>query len=560
MCMWEHEFRETYRNDPELRHYLQNLDITDRLDPRESFFGGRTNASQLYYRTKEDEKIEYVDFTSLYPWVNKTCKYPVGHPEVITSDFKEIDQYFGIAKVRILPPRGLYHPVLPYKSNGKLKFPLCQTCAEKESPSLCGCSDEDRTMTGTWCTPELQTAVGLGYRVLKIYEVYHWKDTTQYDAETKEGGLFASYINTFLKYKQEASGPPNWIKTPEDAKEYIDRYFEKEGVSIDGEKIEKNPGMRALAKFCLNSFWGKFGQRLNLKQSQFFHETEVDAFFRVLSDPTKDVQDFHIVANDTIQVEWTYKKDCQPEDNKTNIYLATFTTCWARLKLYSILEKIDRNVLYYDTDSVIYVSKTGENDVPLGDYLGELTNELETGEHIIEFVSGGPKNYAYKTNKGNETCKVRGFTLNFTNSQLINFESVKNLLIDPSEKSTITVTSEFWIQFPKRYILEGKWMCGLINITLDCDFKPRSSRLYLCSDIVEESYVRGSLIELLRNIEIGPRYKKTKSESYVRPIYVSVKVSTLDSIRIELKDENLNSVDFNSNDLHCVLHFKKDGY
>ena len=113
-------------------------------------------------------------------------------------------------------------------------------------------------MTGTCCTPELQTAVRLGYRVLKIYEVYHWKDTTQYDAETKEGGLFASYINTFLKYKQEASVPRDWIKTPKDAKEYIDWYFEKEGVSLDGEKIEKNPGMRALAKLCLNSFWGKF--------------------------------------------------------------------------------------------------------------------------------------------------------------------------------------------------------------------------------------------------------------------------------------------------------------
>ena len=131
----------------------------------------------------------------------------------------------------------------------------------------------------------------------------------------------------------------------------------KKGYPSTGRKSKR---MRALAKLCLNSFWGKFGQRLNLKQSQFFHETEVDAFFRVLSDPTKDVQDFHIVANDTIQVEWTYKKDCQPEDNKTNIYLATFTTCLARLKLYSILEKIDRKVLYYDTDSVIYVSKTGE--------------------------------------------------------------------------------------------------------------------------------------------------------------------------------------------------------
>ena len=66
----------------------------------------------------------------------------------------------------------------------KLKFPLCQTCAENENPSPCRCSGKDRTMTGTKCTPELQTAVCLGYRVLKIYEVYHWKDTTRYDPET----------------------------------------------------------------------------------------------------------------------------------------------------------------------------------------------------------------------------------------------------------------------------------------------------------------------------------------------------------------------------------------
>ena len=84
----------------------------DRLDPRECFFGGCTNACQLYYQTSEQEKIKYVDFTSLYPWVNKYCRYPVGHPTVIKKDFGDIKDYFGIAKVRILPPRGLYHPVL----------------------------------------------------------------------------------------------------------------------------------------------------------------------------------------------------------------------------------------------------------------------------------------------------------------------------------------------------------------------------------------------------------------------------------------------------------------
>ena len=79
--------------------------------------------------------------------------------------------YFGIAKVRILPPRGLYHPVLPYRSNGKLKFPLCKTCADTENQNPCPCLEEERELTGTWCTPEIQTALRLGY-TLKKYIKY----------------------------------------------------------------------------------------------------------------------------------------------------------------------------------------------------------------------------------------------------------------------------------------------------------------------------------------------------------------------------------------------------
>ena len=137
-----------------------------------------------------------------------------------------------------------------------------------------------------------------------------------------------------------------------------------------------------------------------MKQSRFFHETEVDAFFLVVTNLTKEVQNFHIVAKDTIQLECTYKQDCQPEDNKTNIYLATFTTCWARLKLYRVLEKVDISVLYCDTDSVINVSKPGEYDTPLGYDLAELTNELKTGEHILDFVSGWIKKLCLKDQQG----------------------------------------------------------------------------------------------------------------------------------------------------------------
>ena len=74
----------------------------------------------------------------------------------------------------------------------------------------------------------------------------------------------------------------------------------------------------------------------------------------------------------------------------------------------------------------------------------------------------------------------------------------------------------------------------------------RSSRV-LCTWLVDWD---------TKNIEIGTRYKKVKSKSYPRPIYVPVKVTTLSSIRIELKDKNLNPVVFTLYDLHCVLHFR----
>lgn len=41
-----------------------------------------------------------------------------------------------------------------------------------------------------------------------------------------------------------------------------------------------------------------------------------------------------------------------------------------------------------------------------------MTNELDESDYIIEFVSGGTKNYGYVTKKGKVVCKVRGFSLN----------------------------------------------------------------------------------------------------------------------------------------------------
>ena len=38
----------------------------------------------------------------------------------------------------------------------------------------------------------------------------------------------------------------------------------------------------------------------------------------------------------------------------TNVFIATFTTSWARIRLYEALDYLGEQVLYYDIDSVIF--------------------------------------------------------------------------------------------------------------------------------------------------------------------------------------------------------------
>lgn len=426
--VWEHEFAKEIKADEELRNFLLTLDIQDHIDLREGFFGGRVNACRLFYEAKEDEIIRYLDFTSLYPWTNKYARYPVGHPEIIVKDFKPIEEYFGIAKVKMLPPKRLYHPVLPYLSNGKLKFPLCSRCAANENQKSCTCSDEDRALVGTWYTPEIQKALEKGYRLIQIYQVYHYSKTSQYNSATGESGLFSKFIDTFLKIKQEKSGYPAWCIDDKSKAEYIALYKENEGIELDPAEIEYNPGMRSLAKIILNSFWGKFGQRSDMKKHKYVRSQA--EFLSYLLDETTLLNDFHIVNEDLLVINYGKQKQFVEECATSNVVIAGFTTCWARLKLYQVLESIGEDVLYFDTDSVIFVEKKNAvSPIKTGDYLGELTDELKSGNHITSFVSGGPKNYAYHESDGSQTCKVKGFTLNYENSQRVNFSNIKDLVL-----------------------------------------------------------------------------------------------------------------------------------
>ena len=73
-----------------------------------------------------------------------------------------------------------------------------------------------------------------------------------------------------------------------------------------------------------------------------------------------------------------------------------------------------------------------------------MTSELKQNEYISEFVSGNSKNYVYKiynsvTGEVKTVCKVRGITLNYNASQLVNFDTFKDLVLIRPTNTTVTV-------------------------------------------------------------------------------------------------------------------------
>ena len=193
-----------------------------------------------------------------------------------------------------------------------------------------------------------------------------------------------------------SSGYPGWVRTNEDKMRYVQQYEEQEGIKLDRTMIVKNPGRKATAKLMLNSFWGKFGERMNKPRVETISSPAI--LFRRVSDPLLKIYCIRICMSDVLEIVYTTVDDNAPTSGRTSIFVATYTTCLARLKLYESLERLGEQVLYFDTDSVIYRWQPGQADIPLGDFLGDMTNELEMDcEAILTetttecFVQSSPK-------------------------------------------------------------------------------------------------------------------------------------------------------------------------
>jgi hypothetical protein len=336
--------------DPEMRAFFDEMETKGSIDPKDAFFGGRTCVHKIHAEANDEFEIFYVDIISLYPFINGTFKYPIKVPEIIRPEDPVVDwslpehiEHDGLYKVRVVPPRGLFLPVLPMRVNRddpRLMFMLCNRCATsmsriKDGPVVkkaiqCKHTDEERGWTATMTSIELRVALREGYKIDRCYRIWKYNEFDN---------LFWEYVKTFMEMKIKSSGFPSEIKTDEEKKKWAKgwcklsifvsictrlEYYDRLGIKIALADVKLNPGLRYISKLLLNSLWGKFGQRNNLTKNRVLKNPS--DYFALVFDKNIEVSQILPVNEDTIRVTYLERESLVKENATSNVVVALNTT------------------------------------------------------------------------------------------------------------------------------------------------------------------------------------------------------------------------------------------
>ncbi|KAJ8672182.1 hypothetical protein QAD02_003441 [Eretmocerus hayati] len=176
----------------------------------------------------------------------------------------------------------------------------------------------------------------------------------------------------------------------------------------------------------LNNICGRFGMRGSMLRTEIV--TDPNELLKILRQPFKEVGNLMFASGNIIYVTSKERKVVASKSAPcSNVVIDSYTTAQGRLKLYKYLEQLGEQVIYMDTDSLVFTAHEQQqrpNDYTpeTGSFLGALTDKLVeygAGARIQTFVSGRPMFYAHRfVNDGGETsdvCKVKGIRLSYIN-------------------------------------------------------------------------------------------------------------------------------------------------
>ena len=194
VVVWECEYLKAKRDNPKLAKVAAEFaNDNEHLTLRECVRGGKVEVFHSYFNTRlmTASKVFYYDINSLYPSVLLKHGMPCGVPVTIPGEdcrknltinnkghfYYGERRVYGAAHVQIWvnPSKNIeasLYPFIPIRHLNKSMCVLCRKCMELGRNGLCTHTTvKDRGWKGTYTTADLEYAVQLGYKILRVYEV-----------------------------------------------------------------------------------------------------------------------------------------------------------------------------------------------------------------------------------------------------------------------------------------------------------------------------------------------------------------------------------------------------
>ena len=355
---------------------------------REAYFGGRNECFRLGYI---EGPVYKLDVNSMYPFVMKSFDYPVRlqhwFPQGLPLDAlsRFLRSCCVVSKVYVETEK----PIFPKKTcDGKTIFPVGRFW-----------------VTGT--TPSLLYALQHGM-------IRHVGPTAVYD----RARVFEDYVSYFYEAR---------------------RRWRKEGKEA----------FAVMAKYLLNSLYGKFGQRRYVTElvpaDQFPHQ---DGYFEYIENG-EHYRCYRIVDK-VLMV-----KRIEEKAFNAFIAIAAHVTDYARMHLWHLIEKAGReNVYYCDTDS-LFVNREG---------FERLTNEIDDTalgklklEDVVDYVEiRGCKDYSTPSGEKVKGIRKNAEKLSENRFRQLHFPTLKRIVRDQMLNEVVLryVVKELKREYDKGLVLK----------------------------------------------------------------------------------------------------------
>lgn len=314
-------------------------------------------------------------------------------------------------------PQNLKNPFLLIRNKDERSLaPNCFSCGFKslQNSKINSCKHNifDRALNGTYCISEINFALSLGYKILKIFSCIIYEDNEP---------ILRNFLSVLGFEKLTSSNfEPNF-----DLDKMKNKMFFKK--DLKPEMFKESKQKRNFIKLALNSFLGKFSQRSDhIINKIVSSESEISKYFY---SKTFEITSLFAINENFCQIQLKRKrKTLIPPNLKGNCILGAHVVAFAREFMHKKmmdLEKIGAKIFYIDTDSLIFSLKKNQL-IPFDFSLcfGDFKFEIPESNQILNYFSLGPKNFAiqFETENGviKDLVKLRGVTLtNITNKKIV---------------------------------------------------------------------------------------------------------------------------------------------